>query len=65
MALSDSKIRTAKAKTKLYKLYDEKGLYLEITPAGSNRWRFKYRYDNKEKRVSLGIYPEVSLGSCQ
>jgi len=61
MALSDSKIRTAKAKDKLYKLYDEKGLYLEITPAGSKRWRFKYRFEDKEKRISLGLYPEVSL----
>jgi hypothetical protein len=61
MALSDTKIRTAKAKLKLYKLYDEKGLYIEVTTKGSKRWRFKYRFNEKEKRISLGIYPEVSL----
>ena len=60
-ALSDTKIRTAKPKTKIYKLYDSKGLYIEITPKGSKRWRFKYRFDNKEKRISLGIYPDVLL----
>ncbi len=61
MALSDTRIKTAKAKQKLYKLYDGKGLYIEITPTGSKRWRFKYRFNDKEKRISLGIYPDVSL----
>ena len=61
MALSDSKSRTAKARDKRYKLYDEKDLYLEITPTGWKRWRFKYRYDNKEKLLSAGLYLEVSL----
>lgn len=61
MPLSDSKIRTAKARNKLYKLYDEKGLYIEVTAAGSKRWRFKYKFEGKEKLLSLGIYPDVSL----
>lgn len=61
MALTSTKIKNAKAKLKLYKLYDEKGLYLEITPKGGKRWRLKYRFNNKEKRISLGVYPEISL----
>jgi integrase len=42
-------------------LYDERGLYLELSPAGGKWWRLKYRIAGKEKRVSLGTYPEVSL----
>ena len=40
---------------------DGQGLYLEVPPTGHGRWRFKYRIDRKEKRASLGLYPEVSL----
>lgn len=46
---------------KLYKMYDEKGLYLEVTKTGSKRWRFRYKIDGKEKRLSLGLYPDISL----
>lgn len=59
--LSDRKIQGAKPKEKTYKLADGGGLYLEITPGGSKGWRFKYRHDGKEKRISLGVYPAVSL----
>ncbi len=65
MALTDTKIRTAKTTGKRYKLYAERGLYLEVTPTGSKRWRFKYRYDNKEKLLSLGLYPDVSLSKAR
>ena len=40
---------------------DSRGLYLEIAPRGTKAWRFKYRFADKEKRISMGIYPEVSL----
>jgi integrase len=36
-------------------------LYLEIAPTGSRWWRFKYRFAGKEKRISLGVYPDVGL----
>ena len=36
-------------------------MYLEVSPAGGKFWRFKYRYGGKEKRLSLGTYPEVAL----
>ena len=63
MALTNVAIRGAKPRERLYKLYDEKGLYLEITPKGAKRWRFRYRRPgtSKESRLSFGLYPEVSL----
>lgn len=61
MKLTDLKIKAAKPADKSYRLFDGGGLYLEIYPNGSKLWRLKYRIDGKEKRVSLGRYPEVSL----
>ena len=61
MPLSDASIRTAKSKDKPYKLADGKGLFLLVNPNGSKLWRFKYAYLGKEKSLSLGAYPAVSL----
>ncbi len=61
MKLKDSECKNAKGKAKPYKLGDGKGLYLEVTPSGSKYWRLKYRIDNKEKRLSIGVYPAVTL----
>lgn len=61
MALSDTAIRNAKPKEKNYKLFDERGLFLIITPAAGKWWRLKYRVDGKEKQLSLGTYPDTSL----
>ena len=61
MPLTNTSIRNAKSKEKTCKLYDERGLYLEISPKGGKWWRFKYRFEGKEKRLSLGVYPDVSL----
>lgn len=65
MALTDTTIRTAKPKDKLYKLSDSGGLYIEVTPKGGKRWRYKFRYDGKENRISFGTYPEVSLAKAR
>ena len=59
--LSDKAISQAKPKEKPYRLYDEHGLYLEVSPAGGKLWRLKYRIASKEKRLALGKYPLVSL----
>lgn len=59
--LSETAIRNAKPRQKNYKLFDGDGLYIEIVPVGGKWWRFKYRYDGKEKRLSLGAYPDTSL----
>ncbi|MDR0233595.1 MAG: integrase arm-type DNA-binding domain-containing protein, partial [Zoogloeaceae bacterium] len=61
MALSDAAIRGAKPKNKPYKMYDEKGLYLEVSPAGGKLWRLKYRFAEREKLLALGKYPDVGL----
>ncbi len=61
MPLTDAAVRNAKPKEKSYKLFDGNGLYIEIVPAGGKWWRFKYRIAGKEKRLSLGVYPDVSL----
>lgn len=61
MPLNDMAIRNAKPSDKEYKLSDEKGLFLLIHPNGSKYWRQKYRFDGKEKKLSHGTYPEVSL----
>jgi len=61
MPLTDRAAKAAQAKEKPYKLSDEKGMYLEVTPKGQKYWRCKYRYGGKEKRLALGVYPEVSL----
>ena len=61
MPLTDTQIRNAKPREKIYKLYDGGGLYLEVSPKGGKWWRIKYRFGGKEKRLSLGVYPDVSL----
>ncbi len=61
MALTDLKIRSAKPKDQPYRLADSGGLYLYISPAGGKLWRWKYRFDGKEKLMSFGAYPDVSL----
>lgn len=61
MSLSDMQCRAAKPKDKSYKLADSEGLYLEVMPSGSKYWRLKYRFHGKEKRIALGVYPNVPL----
>lgn len=61
MPLTDVAVRTAKPKDKSYKLSDGGGMYLEVSPKGGKWWRLKYRVDGKEKRISLGVYPDVGL----
>lgn len=59
--LSDSAVKNAKPQEKRYKLPDAQGLYLEIAPNGGKWWRLRYFYNGKEKLISLGVYPAVSL----
>jgi hypothetical protein len=61
MPLTDPAVRNAKPADKPVRLFDANGLYLEISPNGGKWWRLKYRYAGKEKRLSLGAYPEVGL----
>lgn len=65
MPLSDSAIRAMKPEDKRYRKTDQRGLYLEVEPNGSKLWRWKYRYQGREKRIALGRYPDVSLSAAR
>lgn len=65
MALTDTAIRNAKPREKLYRLADANGLCLEVTPTGSKLWRYRYRYDGKARMYALGAYPAVSLAEAR
>ncbi len=61
MPLTDLELRKLKPTGRRRRFFDAGGLYLELSPTGGCWWRLKYRYLGKEKRLSLGTYPEVSL----
>lgn len=61
MPLSDTTIRTAKPAEKDYKLSDGGGMFLLVTTTGGKWWRYSYRFEGKQKTLSLGIYPDTSL----
>lgn len=63
--LTDPAIRNAKPGPKPHNLPDGGGLGLEVQPSGSKWWRFRYRFDGKEKMLSFGIYPDVTLASAR
>ena len=61
MSLTDVSVRSIKASEKPLKLFDERGLFLLVTPSGGKWWRLKYRFEGKEKSLSLGTYPDTPL----
>lgn len=65
MPLSDRACKAAKGAEKPYKLADASGLYLYVTPNGYRSWRWKYRFGGKEKRLTFGPYPDVSLAEAR
>lgn len=72
MALSDVTLKakthkddSGQLRTAPYKLYDELGLFVQVTASGGKWWRFKYRFAGKEKLLSMGTYPEVSLADAR
>ncbi len=65
MILTNKAVQNAKPKEKLYRVFDGHGLYLEINPNGSKYWRLKFRIGGKEKRLALGVYPEVTLADAR
>ncbi len=60
-ALSEAKIRASRPKERAYKVFDERGLFLLVTPTGGRLWRFRYRLGGVEKLLTLGAYPDVPL----
>lgn len=65
MALTDTAIRKATFAEKPYKIFDGRGLFLQVTPAGGKLWRWKYRFEGKEKLMPLGKYPQVGLAEVR
>jgi integrase len=59
--LNDIKIRALRPREKPYKVFDGRGLYIEVYPTGSKLWRLKYKREGRETRLSLGPWPEVPL----
>lgn len=59
--LTEARIRSAKPRERPYKLFDERGLFLFVTPTGGRLWRLRYRIGPLEKLISLGAYPDVTL----
>jgi integrase len=65
MPLTDTRVRAIKPIAKAQKVTDGGGLYLFVTPNGTKAWRLAYRYNGKQKCLSLGLYPVVSLGAAR
>jgi hypothetical protein len=61
----DTKLRALKPKEKSCRIADEKGLYVQVSLAGTCLFRFKYRFDGKEKLLSFGQYPDISLSQAR
>jgi integrase len=61
MALTDTTLRNARPREKVYRLNDGKGLLFVVNPIGTKYWRFRYEFHGRENMVSLGPYPQVSL----
>ena len=59
--LTELLVKKSKPKEKQYKLTDGEGMYLRIYPNGSKYWQLKYRFNRKQKTLSFGVWPEVSL----
>ena len=59
--MTETTVKAARPQDKLYKLFDERGLFLLVTPQGGRLWRFKYRFAGAEKVLALGQYPDVLL----
>ena len=63
--LSDTQISKAKPQNKDVKMFDGGGLFLLITPTGGKLWNFKYRFGGKEKKLSFGAYPAITLADAR
>lgn len=65
VALTVAEVKNAKARDRDYKITDSHGLHLFVTTKGAKSWRFKYRYGEKEKRLTFGLFPEVTLSEAR
>jgi hypothetical protein len=63
--LTHAAIKSAKTDGKTKKLFDGGGLFLLLSPNGNKGWRFKYRFNGKEKQISFGVFPQVTLAEAR
>jgi len=61
MPLTDTTICNVKPTDKLQKLFDGNGLFLFVASGGTKSWRWKYRFQGREKLLTFGVYPQLSL----
>ena len=61
MPLTDVAIRNVLPRERPFRLFDGGAMYLEVHPSGAKYWRLKYRWQGREKRLALGVYPKVGL----
>ncbi len=65
MPLTNVQVKNIKPKEKPFKVTDERGLHLLVNPNGSKLWKMKYRFAGREKKLSFGIYPDVTLAQAR
>ena len=65
MKLTDIKIKNLKASAKVQKVADGHGLYVHVSPAGGKLWRMAYTFEGKQKTLSFGAYPAISLKAAR
>ena len=65
MPLTEAACRNAKKRAKDYKISDSGQLYLLVRPNGSKLWRLKYKFEGREKTLSIGPYPAVTLAEAR
>lgn len=63
--LTDTKVKGLKPTDKTYTEFDGGGLYLEVHTNGGKYWRFKYSFNGKSMRKSLGVYPDTTLANAR
>ena len=61
MPLSNAAVKAARPRSRAYKMFDERGLFLFVTPGGLRSWRLKYRIEGREKLLCLGQWPDLQL----
>ena len=61
MKLTDVQIRKLRPGSRPYKVSDGAGLFLFVTPAGGRLWRLGYRHQGRQKELSFGAYPSITL----
>ncbi len=63
--LTAKQVESAEPKEKQYRLSDGNGLYFQVMPSGAKYWRWNTRIDGKQKTISYGVYPDVSLAKAR